>query len=199
MAGQLQEHIIEGRASQSDVVDLNTCVTKNPYDFGQALHPTLRRNRDPAQMIVDGMLVAAEQGSRQFELITTVDDDLDPLTTDLRFQFIRRSARDDPAVIDHGNAVGQFVCFFQVLGGEEQRRSGSHPFPNRFPHADAAARIEPGRRFVEHEQPWPPGQGAGEVEPATHTARVGLGGPIGRVGQLELLEQFGRARNRISL
>ena len=199
MAGQLQEHIIEGRASQSDVVDLNTCVTKNPYDFGQALHPALRRDRDPAQVVVDGMLVAAEQRSRQFELITTVDDDLDPLTADLRFEFVGRSARDDPAVIDHGNAVGQFVCFFQVLGGEEQRRSRSHPFPNRFPHADPAARIETGGRFVEHEQPRPPGQGAGEVEPATHAARIGLGGAIGRVGQFELFEQFGRARNRIGL
>ena len=37
----------------------------------------------------------------------------------------------------------------------------------------------------------------GEVEPPAHAARVGLGGPLGRLGELEALEQLVRARLRV--
>ena len=55
---------------------------------------------------------------------------------------------------------------------------------------EPAARIEPGRRLVEEQQPRPPDQRAAEVEPAAHAARVGLDDAVGGVGEIELLEQL---------
>ena len=66
--------------------------------------------------------------------------------------------------------------------------------PDDVPHAQPAAGVEAGRRLVEEQQPRPPDERAGEVEPAAHAAGVGLDDPVAGVDQVELLEQLAGAR-----
>ena len=91
--------------------------------------------------------------------------------------------------------VGQLVGLLEVLRGEQERRALADQLADDVPHAEPAARVEAGGRLVEEEQPRPADQGAGEVEPAAHAARVGLHDAVGGVGEVELLEQLGRPRS----
>ena len=69
--------------------------------------------------------------------------------------------------------------------------------PDDVPHAQAAARVQARRGLVEEEQAWAADERAGEVEASAHAARVGLDGAVGRVDQVELLEQLVGARARL--
>ena len=62
--------------------------------------------------------------------------------------------------------------------------------------ADPAARVEPGGRLVEEQHRRPGDERGGEVEPAAHAARVGLDQPVAGLGEVEALEQLGRALAR---
>ena len=53
------------------------------------------------------------------------------------------------------------------------------------PHAVAGDRVEPDRRLVEDQQPRRADQGLRELEPADHAAGVGLGEPVGGVGEAD--------------
>ena len=162
--------------------------------------PPLGRHGQPAGVLVDACSRprsrAQSSSAARGDVGAVVDDDLDALAADLRLQLVGGAAGDDPAVVDDGDAVGQLVGLFQVLGGEQEGRALAHPVADDLPHAEPAARVEPGRRLVEEEQARPADQGAGEVEAAAHAAGVGLDDPVGGVGQGELLEQLVRAAPR---
>jgi len=57
----------------------------------------------------------------------------------------------------------------------------------------ALGRIEARRRLVQEDHPWPADQTGREIEPAAHSARVGLGATVGGVGEPEPFEQFQHA------
>jgi hypothetical protein len=75
-----------------------------------------------------------------------------------------------PAVVEHGDPVGELVGLLQVLGGEEDRDAAGDEIADDRPHRVAAAGIQAGRRLVEEDQPRIADQGHGQVEPASHTA-----------------------------
>ena len=85
--------------------------------------------------------------------VAIVDDDLDALAADLGLELVGRAPRDDLAVVDHGDRVGQLVGLLQVLRRQQQRRALAHEAADDVPHAQAAARVETGRRLVEEQQP----------------------------------------------
>ena len=118
------------------------------------------------------------------------DDDLDPFATDLRLELVGGAAGDDLAVVDDGDRVGELVGLLEVLGREQERRALADEAADDVPHAEPAARVEAGRRLVQEQEPRPPDEGAAEVEPAAHAARVGLDDAVAGVGQVELLEQL---------
>ena len=92
-------------------------------------------------------------------------------------------------MVDDRDRVGQLVRLLEVLRREEKRHSLPDEASNHVPHPEPAARVETRGRLVEKQQPRPADQGAGQVEPPAHAARVRLDGPVGRVGQLEAFEQ----------
>ena len=65
------------------------------------------------------------------------------------------------------------------------------------PHLVARARVEAGRRLVEEHQLGRHDEAGRDVEPAAHAAGVVLDQPAGGVGEVERLEQLGRARLRV--
>ena len=118
------------------------------------------------------------------------DDDLDPLAADLRLELVRGAAGDDLPVVDDRDRVGQLVGLLEVLGRQQEGRALADEAADDVPHAEPAARVEPGRRLVEEQEPRSADQRAPEVQPAAHPARVGLDDAIAGVGEVELLEEL---------
>ena len=110
-----------------------------------------------------------------------------------RLSSSARALGDDPAVVQHRDPVGQLVGLVQVLRGQEDRHAAGHELADDLPHGAAAARVQPGGRLVEEDQPRVADQGHGQVEAAPHAAGVGRAGLRRRVGQVELVQQLGRA------
>ena len=105
--------------------------------------------------------------------------------------------RDHAAVVDDSDQVGEVVGLLEVLRRHQQRHALRAQLADALPHRKAAARVEAGRRLIEEKHGWRRDQRRGEVETTAHAARVGLRGPVGGVGEAELLEQLLRARARI--
>ena len=118
---------------------------------------------------------------------------VEPLAADLVLELVGAALGDDPAVVDHRDAVGEPVGLVEVLGGEQHRGAVGDPPFDRLPEADAAARVEPGGRLVEEEDRRPRDQRRGEVEAAAHPARVGAHQAVGGVAEVEALQQLGGA------
>lgn len=97
----------------------------------------------------------------------------------------------DLAVVEDGDAVGEFVGLVQVLGGEEDSDSAGDEFADDLPHVVAAAGVEAGGGFVEEDDPRVADQGHGDVEAALHAAGVGGGGLLRGLGEVEALQQLG--------
>ena len=93
-------------------------------------------------------------------------------------------------MVDHDDAVGEGVGFFQVLRGQEQGRTVADQLADDVPHAHPAGRVEPGGRFVEEQHRRAGDDTGGEIEPAAHAAGVGLRDAVGRVGEAEAFEQL---------
>ena len=60
---------------------------------------------------------------------------------------------DDPAAVEHRDPVGELVGLLQVLGGEEDRDAAGDQLADHLPHGPAAARVEPGGRLVQEDDP----------------------------------------------
>ena len=104
---------------------------------------------------------------------------LDDVLADAGLELAERAGRDDPAVIDHHDLVGQLVGFVEVVRGQQDvgaaRGQAAHGVPDLAP----ADRIQAGRRLVEQQQPRPADQAGAQVEPAPLAAGVGAAAPVG--------------------
>ena len=117
------------------------------------------------------------------------DRDLEALAPDLALELVRGAARDRHAVVDDHDVIGQAVRLLEVLGRHEHRRAATGQAGDEVPHREAPLRVEAGGRLVEeHDRRLGHERGA-EVQAPAHAAGVGLDGPIGRIGQLEALEE----------
>ncbi len=195
MTGELEEDVVERRPAERDVVDLDPGCAELLDDLDQVCGAAVGGDRDPPRVLLGRRgPIRRDQLRGAGELGGVVCDDLDPLAADLRLQLVCRTARDDPPLVDDRDLVRELVGLLEVLGGEEERRALAHLGPDHVPHAESAARVEPGRRLVEEENARPAGQRRREVEPPAHPARVGLGDPVCGVPELEALEQLVGAR-----
>ena len=117
--------------------------------------------------------------------------DLQGLAADHPLEPFGGVVRDDPAVVDHRDRVGERVGLLQVLGGEQHRRAVGDQRADHVPHVLALGRVEPGGRLVQEDHVGGADQAGGQVEPPAHAAGVGLGLPVRGVGQVEPVEQLG--------
>ena len=102
----------------------------------------------------------------------------------------RRVVGDDPAAVEECDRVGELVGLLEVLGREEHRDAvgdeGAHVVPQGAP----AARVQPGGRLVEEDDPRPRHQGHGQVEASEQAAgELGAAG-VGVVAEVELLDEL---------
>ncbi len=89
--------------------------------------------------------------------------------------------------------VGEAVGLVEVLRRQQHGRAvGDEPL-DRVPQRQAAARVEASRRLVEEQHRRARDERCREVEPAAHAAGVRLDGALAGVGEVEAVEQLGRA------
>jgi hypothetical protein len=101
-------------------------------------------------------------------------------------------------VVDDRDAVGEVIGLFEVLGREQHRDPAELELADHLPHRRATCRVEAGRRLVEEQDRWPGDEARGEVEAPAHAAGVALHHAVGRVRQIELVEQLGGASDRLA-
>ena len=100
------------------------------------------------------------------------------------------ATRDQPAVVEYRDLVGQLIGLFKVLGGHQHRRPSLGEVGNQVPHGEASARVEAGGRLVEEEDRRLRDQGSGEIKPSAHAPGIVLGDPIRGLDQVEALQQL---------
>ena len=99
----------------------------------------------------------------------------------------------DPAVVEHGDPVGELVGLVEVLRGEEDGDAAGDEIADHLPHRVTAARVQARGRLVEEDQLRVAHERHRQVEPAAHAAGVGGGRPVGGVAEVEAVEQLGGA------
>jgi hypothetical protein len=97
---------------------------------------------------------------------------------------------DHAAAVDDRDLVGQRIGLVEVLGGQQDGRAVVHEAAHDAPHVLALGRVQAGRRLVEEDDRRAADEARGQVEPAAHPARVGLGGPVGGLVEVEPGEQL---------
>jgi hypothetical protein len=101
------------------------------------------------------------------------------------FQLFGATSRDDPAVVEQGDPVGQDVRFFEILRRQQDCHAVVHELPDGFPELLTTARVEPGRRLVQEEQARSLDHAHGEVQAPPRATGIGPGAPVAGVGQLK--------------
>src|SRR5215211_8406953 len=84
-----------------------------------------------------------------------------------------------PILVDDGDAVGELVGLFQVLGGQQHGGAGVDQVADQVPEVPAAGRVQPGGGLVQEQHLRAADQAGGQVEAAPHADRVGLDLPVG--------------------
>ena len=113
---------------------------------------------------------------------------LDDVAADAALELTRRAGRHGPAVIDDHDAAGQVIGLVQVLRRQQDVGAAFHHGADGVPQLDPAARVQPGRRLVQQQQPRGAHQARAQVELAAHAARVRPHQAVAVSGQPELLE-----------
>ena len=183
LAGEGEEHLVERRAAQADVVDGDAALVEQAHDG----RPAGRRRRRPATETrwvssstrggsapTRSSIRRPRRGRRAAAGRTSIDVAPGP-----GLELVRRAGGDDAAVVDDHDVVGQLVGLLEVLRGEQHVGAVGDEAADRLPQLDPAARVEPGGRLVEQQQRGRADQAGAEVEPAAHAARVGRA-PAGR-------------------
>ena len=124
---------------------------------------------DHAGLLVDVRLALADLGDgadRVGDPGPVRHGELEHVPADPALQLLGRARRDDLAVVDDHDLVGQFVGLVQVLGGEQQRGAAGHQRPDDVPHPQPGPRVQARGRLVEEQHlraarpGWRPGPGA---------------------------------------
>lgn len=97
--------------------------------------------------------------------------------------------RDDAALMEDRDAVGQLLRLIEILRGEQHGGAGVRELLDHAPHLDARFGVEPGGRLVEVDDLGVSDQTHRDVETATHAARVGADLAPAGIRQTERGEQ----------
>jgi hypothetical protein len=201
LAGQLKEDIVERRPTQAQLADTDPRATQlggGLLDEDEAL--PRRRQRQPVRPSVLLRLTAADAkkcGAGLVPLPHVGQLDLEDVTADAILEFVTGPFCDNAAVIDDCDLVRELIRFFEVLRGQQDRRSLAAQVADDVPNLVATTRIETRRRLVEEEHTRLREHARCEVEAPPHTARIRLRGSVSGVRELEALEQLRSAAARL--
>ena len=156
--GQCEEDIVERGTAQRDVIDADTGFPRTRTTSTNCWAPPLE---DPVSRRVCSSTSTSSWPNTPLSRICAGSTAFLSLTT--------TSMRSPPTCALSSSAVpfamilpvsttaivsGKLVGLLQVLRGEQQSGALAHQFSNHVPHAQAAARIQPGGRLSEHAKGW---------------------------------------------
>ena len=118
---------------------------------------------------------------------------MQPLAADLGLERGRGAGRDDAAVVEHDEVVGELLGLLQVLRGQQHGGAVDGQRADLVPDLVAVAGVQPGGRLVEEQHVRAADEAHGEVEPAAHAPGVGAHPAARGVGEAEPRDQFGGA------
>ena len=193
MAGEGEEDVVERRATQHQIVDLDAGGVEGAHSVDEHGRAARDRRGHLARVVVDRRVTVGDgtqRGSGGGELGPCGHHDLEAVTTDLGLELVAGSVRDHLATVDDDDVLRELVSLFEVLRREEHRGAVGDEVVDDLPHLQAGPRVEAGRGFVEEQDCRRRHEAGREVEPTPHSAGVGLGRTVGGVGEREPLEQL---------
>ena len=178
VAGQRQEHVVERRAPQRDVVDADAAPRRAAAPPRRSLPLRWRsgtRSDVRPRATARSSDIGASAATAAVACAAVVQPDLEALAADAVLELVGRALGDDAAVVDDRDPVGEAVGLVEVLRRQQHGRAAGDERPRWLPEPEPAARVEAGGRLVEEEHRRAGDERGGEVEPAAHAARVGRG------------------------
>ena len=194
--GRLQEDVVQRGPRDRDRADLDVGGVQPADDLRDRGRAVLDEERERV-LLGDHAIQAGKLADHLLGAlgVGTVELDRDHVLADLGLQALRASpAATISPCIDDREPLAELVGLLQVLGGEEDRRAASALMlrtSSQTVSREAGSRPVVGSsrkstlRLVDER--------ARQVEPPLHPAGVGLGAPVGGVGQPDQLEQLGGA------
>ena len=177
VAGQREEHVVERRAADAEVVDPDAGLVEAAHRLDDRAAALADRQRDDAvrRAAARSSAIGASAAHGASASAASLEAHLEPLAADPVLELVRGALGDHPAVVDHRDRVGQPVGLVEVLRGQQHGRARRRRAPRSSSHRlEPAARVEAGGRLVEEQHRRLGDERGGEVEPAAHAARVGL-------------------------
>ena len=199
MAGEPQEHVVQGRAAQRDVLHRHPLGLEPAGDGAQRGDPVGDGGGDGALLGEHLGLAGGHAGERRGhprQVGPGCGHDLDLVAADGALELGGGAGGDGAAAVDDGDPVGELVGLLEVLRGQQHRRPARDQVADRGPDLVPAARVEPGGRLVEEQHLRGQDHARRQVEPAAHAAAVALHALVAGVGEVEPLQQLGRPQLR---
>ena len=112
-------------------------------------------------------------------------------------QVGQRPARDQPAALEDGDAIGARLHLAERMRGQEHGDAVARELADQLVERAAQRRVQARGRLVEQQQPRPAEQCLGQAQPLPHALGVGADATAGGRGEADALEQrLGRARRQ---
>ena len=190
-AGQGQEHVVERRPADGDVVGVDPGLV----EAASRLHDRalLAGDANAHPSVVDGGLLLGHRSERHRGIggaRGVGEVDLDAEAADPLLELVGGPVGDHPPAVDDRDPIGETIRLVEVLRGQKDGRAFGDEALDRLPELEPAARIEAGGRLVEEEDRRVGDERGGEVEAAAHSTRVGLRDPPAGVAEAEAVEQL---------
>ncbi len=177
---------------EGDVVGDDPGGVEMSHHLEQGGGPLVRRDGQPPAPVVEPRLLS---GNRRQQLAGGIapfilDVELHHVPTYLGLQLVGGALGDEPALVDHPDAVGETVRLLQVLSGEQQGRPPRNQLADQVPQVDTAAGIDAGGGLVEEQHGGLAHHRGGQVETSPHPARVGAHLAVGGIGEVDPLQHL---------
>ena len=182
VAGQLEEALLEARALRCQFVDREAELAGELADLlageaGDEQRPVVAL--DPA--------AALAQRRRQPLAVGGAHPRGDDAA---RRELLQRRLRDQLAVADHDQLVGDLVNLGEDVAGDEHGPALGRLCPQQIAQPAHPLRVEAVGRLVEDQDPRLAEQRRGQRQPLPHPQRVALHPPLGGAGQLDHLQHL---------
>lgn len=177
---------------QRHVLHRDTPLIEASDNVHQRLRTIRSRKPDASPVVIENRRFSRHTGQRLYGIFPNFlsDVEFDHRTTHLILELISCALCDQLPVIDHADTVCQLVGFIEVLSGQQNGGSAGDQILDQVPEVDPALRIYTGGRLVEKQDLGFANQRGGEIEATAHTTRVGANRTIGRIGEVDSVQDF---------
>ena len=176
LAREGEEDVVEARFPDRQRLGLEIVVVERAYrleeDAGAVGGADAQHGPFPVRLEAGRL---RDEALRPERFVVARKADLDDRVPELRLQGRGGVRGDDVPFAHHGDPIGEAVCFFEVLGGEQHGRPVGHELADHLPQLVATVEVESGRRLVEEHDGGTLHERRGHVETAPHAPRVGPG------------------------